>query len=255
LTDTTGIQADYVFSGVRDDAVSTNVNLTYNPATGINYPYTDRAHLQYPQFRNVTQFRPLGYSNLHSLQTAVTKRLSQNWQASATYTLSAYRQGFHSPAPDIPNLAADLGGVYGLGVGDQRHRAVFNGIWQLKYGLQLSGIYFFGSGERLATTYGSDARLTGDSRGNRLRPDGSIVPLNNFVGKPIHRVDMRLQKTLAVGPHIKAEGLLEVFNAFNHANYGAYVTQENNSQYGKPTQTPTINYAPRTAQLGFRLTF
>jgi outer membrane receptor protein involved in Fe transport len=255
LTSTTGLQVDYVFTGVRDDAVSTNVNLTYNPATGVNYPYTDRAHLQYPQFRNVTQYTPIGYSNLHSLQTAVTKRLSRNWQASGTYTLSAFRQGYHSPAPEVSNLAADLGAQYGLGAGDQRHRAVFNGIWQLKYGMQLSGIYFFGSGERLATTYGGDVRLTGDSRGNRLRPDGSIVPLNNFVGKPIHRVDVRLQKTLAVGPRFKADGLVEVFNAFNHANYGAYVTQENNSQYGRPTQTPTINYAPRTAQLGFRITF
>ena len=255
VTPTTGVQADYVFTGVRNDAVSTNVNLTYNQATGVNYPNTDRAHLLYPQFRNVTQYRPLGYSNLNSLQTAVTKRLSQNWQGSATYTLSTLRQGYHSPAPSIPNLAADLGAQYGLAAGDQRHRAVFNGIWQLKYGLQVSGIYFFGSGERLATTYGSDVRLTGDSRGNRLRPDGSIVPLNNFVGKPIHRVDMRLQKTLALGPRVKAEGLLEAFNIFNHANYGAYVTQENNSQYGQPTQTTTINYAPRTAQLGFRFTF
>jgi hypothetical protein len=155
----------------------------------------------------------------------------------------------------MSNLAPDLGPQYAYGAGDQRHRAVFNGIWQLKYGLQVSGIYFFGSGERLATTYGGDVRLTGDSRGNRLRPNGTIVPLNNFVGKPIHRVDMRLQKRLALGPRLRAEGLLEVFNIFNHANYGSYVTQENNAQYGQPTQNPGITYAPRTAQLGFRLTF
>ena len=30
----------------------------------------------------------------------------------------------------------------------------------------------------------------------RLRPDGTIVPRNGFVGDPIHRVDMRLQKKI-----------------------------------------------------------
>jgi hypothetical protein len=181
--------------------------------------------------------------------------MSNNWQASATYTLSYLRQGTRPFDSGISNLAADLGPQDGLGAGDQRHRAVFNGIWQLKYGLQVSGIYFFGSGERLATTYGGDVRLTGDSRGNRLRPNGTIVPLNNFVGKPIHRVDLRLLKRLDLGRRLKAEGLVELFNTFNHANYGSYVTQENNAQYGQPTQNPGITYAPRTAQLGFRLTF
>ena len=38
------------------------------------------------------------------------------------------------------------GAEYGLAITDQRHRAVFNGIWQMGYGFQLSGLYFFGSG-------------------------------------------------------------------------------------------------------------
>ena len=255
LHTTIGVQADYVFTGVRDDAMSKNVNLTYNPATGVNYPYTDRTRLRFPQYGNVTQYFPEGYSNYHALQTAIVKRMSGNWQAAGTYTLGYLRQGRISPAPEIPNLAPDLGAQYGLGTTDQRHRAVFNGIWQIKYGLQLSGIYFFGSGERLATTYGGDSRLTGDSRGNRLRPNGTIVPLNNFVGKAIHRVDMRVQKRMAIGPRLKVEGILEVFNVFDHANYGAYVTQENNARYGQPTQDPGLNYQPRMMQVGFRLAF
>ena len=54
---------------------------------------------------------------------------------------------------------------------------------------------------------------------------------------------------------MKAEGLIEVFNIFNHANYGSYVAQENNAQYGQPTQNPGITYAPRTAQVGSRVMF
>ena len=58
---------------------------------------------------------------------------------------------------------------------------MFNGIWQIKYGIQLSGIYFFGSGERLPTSYGGDLRRAGGN-GNQLRPDGTLVLRNDFVG-------------------------------------------------------------------------
>ena len=254
LNDVTAVQADYVFRGVRDDAVSRNLNLSYDPATGVNYPNNNRARLPYPQFSTVGQLFPDGYSNYHALQTAITRRLSNNWQASGTYTLAYFRDGYTSPAPEVPNLAPDLGPQYGLAVTDQRHRAVFNGIWQARYGIQLSGIYFFGSGERLPTAYGGDLRRAGGN-GNQLRPDGTLVPRNNFVGKPIHRVDMRVQKRLNLGPRAKLDGMLEIFNLFDHANYGAYITDESNRNYGQPTQTPGLTFGPRMLQLGFRVTF
>jgi len=253
LRSTTAVQADYVFNGVRDGLIPRNVNIGYNPATGVNYPNTDRARLPYPQFSNVTLEYPDGYSNYHALQTGITKRMSDNWQASGTYTLAVFRDGYASPAPEVPNLAPDLGAKYGLGVTDQRHRAVFNGIWRMRYGLQLSGVYFFGSGERLATVCGCGLRLgAGD---DTLRRDGTFVPRNNFVGKPIHRVDVRLQKSLTLGPRVRVDGMLDIFNAFDHANYGSYITTETNRNYGRPTQNPALNYAPRMLQLGFRATF
>ena len=254
LSEATAVQADYVYRGIRDDAVSRNLNLSYDPATGVNYPNNNRARLPYPQFSTVGQLFPDGYSNYHALQTAITRRLRNNWQGSATYTLAYFHDGYTSPAPEVPNLAPDLGPQYGLGVTDQRHRAVFNGIWQARYGIQLSGIYFFGSGERLPTSYGGDLRRAGGN-GNQLRPDGTLVARNNFVGKPIQRVDMRVQKRLTLEPRVKLDGMLEIFNVFDHANYGAYITEESNRNYGQPTQTPGLTYGPRMLQLGFRATF
>ena len=52
-----------------------------------------------------------------------------------------------------------------------------------------------------------------------------------------------------------SEGLLEVFNLFNHANYGSYVTQESNRHYGQPSFNSAIAYQPRMLQLGFRFRF
>ena len=96
-----------------------------------------------------------------------------------------------------------------LAAGDQRHRAVLNGIWDVGLGFQVSGVYFFGSGVRRSTTYGGDLRNVGGTAVSeqRLRPDGTIVPRNGFVGDPIHRVDMRLQKRFSLGGARSIAGL------------------------------------------------
>jgi hypothetical protein len=88
-----------------------------------------------------------------------------------------------------------------------------------------------------------------------LRPDGTIVPRNSLVGKPIHRVDLRVQRHVRLAGRATVDGLLEVFNLFNHANYGSYVTQESNRNYGRPSFNGNIAYQPRMLQLGFRFAF
>jgi hypothetical protein len=249
----TAVEVDYVFIGGRNEIFTRpNSNLTYDPITGVNYPFTDISRRPYPDYGLINQFRSEGWSNYHALSTAVTKRFSQRWQASGTYLLAAVRDAQSSPAPF--KVAPDLGGEYSLAATDQRHRAVFNGIWQAGYGFQLSGLYFFGSGERFANTYGGDLRLTGAS-GGRLRPDGTVVPRNSFVGKQLHRVDVRVLRRFPLGGRAGVDGIVEVFNAFNHANYGSYVIQESARNYGQPTGNLNVAYQPRMLQLGFRLTF
>ena len=189
-----------------------------------------------------------------------TKRFSHRWQGSATYTIARFMDsdprrdqwyigsdGLVARRPIGFPLARDMGGEYTLAGasagggfaqgGDQRHRAVVNGIWDIGRGLQLSGLYFFGSGERRRTNFGSDLRDEGSTIGAlwwRLRRDGTIISRKGLVGDPIHRVDMRLQKRLQFSERVQVFGIFEVFNLFNHANYGSYTTNENNANYGKP---------------------
>ena len=165
-------------------------------------------------------------------------------------------------------LVPDLGGEYGAAgswlaggfgqSGDQRHRAVLNGLWDVGGGVQLSGIYFFGSGERFVTITGVDRR--GEGGGGmapnlRLRADGSIMSRNDIVGEPIHRFDMRVQKRLPIAGRFAIDGMFEVFNLFNHANFGSYVINESSTEYGKPAFNGNVAYQPRMLQLGFRLAF
>src|SRR5262249_53000783 len=149
--------------------VRRNANLTYNPATGANYPWTDLSRRLHPEWAQVEQYFVGGWSNYHSLQMALTKRFSHRWQASGTYLLSGLWNAVPAPNVGFP-LAPDMGGDYSLAVSDQRHRASFNAIWEMPYGFQLSGLYLFGSGFRYMTTYGGDLRLVGSivNEGDRL---------------------------------------------------------------------------------------
>ena len=252
---TMAVSVDYLFNGGRKEPYGRNVNLTYNPATGANYPSSDVSRRLYPDYGVVNLILNEGHSNQHSLEATFRKRFSQRWQASLNYSLAKAWNATSAPIHDFP-LAPDMGGEYTLAVGDQRHRVVTNAVWDIGAGLQLSGIYFYGSGERAATSYGSDLRNVGVSGENRLRPDGTIVPRNNFVGAPIHRVDLRLQQSLPLfASRRRIEGIVEVFNLFDHANYGSYTTQENSAAYGLPQLNTNIAYAPRTVQLGFHVTF
>ncbi len=103
-----------------------------------------------------------GESEYQALLTQFTKRYSDRWQASATYTLSwLWNQDsfpFQGLQPVPFETQPDLGGEWGLSADDQRHRFVFNGIWQVGYGFQVSGVHFFSAGNRLSTNYGGDQR-------------------------------------------------------------------------------------------------
>jgi hypothetical protein len=220
-----------------------------------------------------------GYSNYHGTDVTFTKRFSNRWQATATYTLAYFKDGLPvrpqwylgsdgvmAQRPVGFQLAPDLGGDYGYAgssiaggfgqAGDQRHRAVLNAVWDLGLGFQVSGIYFYGSGERFATTTGQDRRDEGAAAASeqRLRADGSILPRTDIVGRPIHRMDSRLQKRFEVG-RLTLDGLVEVFNVFNHENFGSYVTNASSALYGAPSFNGNVAYQPRMFQLGFRVGF
>jgi hypothetical protein len=268
-------ESNFVFTGGRKEERRSNANLSYDPATGANYPYSNVGRRPFPEWGIVLAEIMDGRSNYRGWESSFTKRFSNRWQASATYTLSGFWDdgGIGGPAgpytivlhpgADIPTelvplgfpVAADLGPDYQLAASDQRHRATFNGIWDMGMGFQLSGLYFYGSGERLSTNYGADRRNVGRGGTGRLRPDGTITDRTALVGDPLHRVDIRLTKRQPIAGRATIDGMLEVFNLFNHENYGSYTTSESNARYGQPSFNANVAYQPRIVQLGFRLAF
>jgi hypothetical protein len=173
-------ESDYVYTRGRNEGWGhLNMNIAFNPATGVNYPYAangpNRALLPYPDWGIVALTQQNARSAYHGLVTTFTKRMSNRWQASATYTLAGFLnavgppfQGVTGSVPvEVPfELAQDLGGEWSFAEGDQRHRMVLNGIWQVGHGFQLSGIHYSSAGDRTANSYGGDLRISARVQSN-----------------------------------------------------------------------------------------
>ena len=105
------------------------------------------------------------------------------------------------------------------------------------------GSYFYGSGSHYNPT--SSTRPYSKPGTNRLNigapitipaavldrwegpaviATGTTWPRNALRGMPLHKVDMRVTKTITLVNNVNIELLGEVFNVFNRKNYGAYNT-------------------------------
>ena len=252
------LQADYIYrKGDHEKDTLDNINLAYDPATGVNYPYAasgpGRALLPYPQYGTMSMIPHNTRSRYEAIQTAFTKRMSQRWQASATYTLSWLWDAENQPFSGLNivpfKVAPDLGNNFTYGQDDQRHRFVFNGIWEVAHGLQVSGIHYFGAGHpgehelRRRSATGWQRRLhaaaaeRNDRRAQQLHPAGSEQDRHPpAAAHPAGRPELR--RPDRGGVQRVQHGELPL------------VTQESAANYNQPNTGQN-----RTAQLGFRVAF
>ena len=245
-----------------------SLNLAYSPATGLNYPFTDVSRRPIPGWATGRGSRVnTGRSNYRGLETAFNKRMSNHYRSRSptrwpdcgttirSHMPSTAQKGnraivVHDGTAAVQRSPPISAAKCGLATSDQRHRAVFNGIFELPKGFLVSGLYFYGSGARFAPTSGGDRRGIGSATGSRLRADGSLVPRNSFVGNPIHRVDLRGVEDVPAGWPDEDRGFADSFNLFNHENYNAYTLVETSPLYGKGSDGTLA----RRLQLGFRVT-
>jgi len=283
------LATDFVYTKSKDVVSIMDANLAYNPATGANYPFTDLTRRPVRGWGAVNQnvMQPNGPTS-YALQMELTKRMADHWRLSATYLLQfdyenqyaainrdkGCKYPITNPSPGVFTCDAPMT-LHPLLVderflnGDQRNRATVNGIWELPAGFQLSGLYFFADNGKLTSTSGLDvlglgssatASLVGTNAGitgsaNRLRRDGTLIARNSFDRTNLHRVDVRVQKRFKLNGRMTLDGIAEVFNMFNHANYNAFVTNEAAVNFRQPQYDSNIAFQPRTMQFGFRTTF
>jgi hypothetical protein len=252
---TMALEADYVYTQGRfEKDVLDNMNLLFDEATGVNRNFNVRSNRPYPDWGVISMNVHTAKSAYHGLVTGFTKRFSNRWQASATYTLSGFWSSdsrpfsglFMVPFPTAP----DLGGEWGLAEEDQRHRAVLSGIWQVGRGFQVSGFHYLGTGNRELSNYGGDLRNTGAAFSGRLRPDGTIVPRNSIISPPQNVTSLRAQQRIPLPGRLSLDAIAEVFNVFDRPNWTIGTEESQRAQY-----LQHINAQYRSAQFGFRVTF
>lgn len=165
-------------------------------------------------------------------------------------------------------------GEWARSVEFQRHTLRTYAIYQLPWRISLSGSYFYGSGNPFQTTIAATPfGIPSNNRYNSLAPitvpasvadrydgttvicTGCVVPRNALLGLPLHKVDFRVNKEIVLVGSYKVSLIAEVFNVFNHKNYGSYVTQVNNARFGQPAANTGNSYQARRAQLAVHMTF
>jgi hypothetical protein len=270
-----GVEADLVHWKWYNDTRTRDVNLFYDPVTGYNRnPAQGRPNAAYDQ---INWFESTGTQDNLGLATGFTRRFNQRFQAGATYTLLFYKRedgdiGYVNGTAN--NQFDSTRGEWARATDFQRNTVRLHATLQLPRDVTTSAVFFYGSGVYYQTTIATAPfGKPGQNRLNigapivipeavRDRFEGpavigtnEVVPRNALRGFPLHKVDLRLSKRLKLHGNVAVTGLAEVFNLFNHDNYGNYTGQVDSARFGQPAASSGNAYVPRSGQLGFRIEF
>ena len=265
----TGLAVDLVGWHWYNDRIQTDPNTFFDPATGYSKSPAVAGRPN-PAYANIIYYTSNGYRNYLAMPAALTRRMSNKLQAGLNYTLMFfYNDTAGANNGGSPNNNYDpVAGEYGRSLEFQRHTLRTYAIYQLPWRITISGTYFYGSGNPFQSTIASvPFGIPGNNRFNNLAPitipasmvsrfdgpavicTGCVVPRDALWGLPLHKVDLRLNKEVALVGSSRVSLIAEVFNVFNHANYGSYVTQVSSPRFGLPVANTGNGYAPRRAQL------
>ena len=248
-----------------------DINLFFDPDTGYNKPPGDGR--PNPEYAEVRQFNTTGTRNYMALANSFTRRLQNNFQAGASYTLIFYWNE-DSTSRSSANNAFDPDDEWSRDRNFQRHTLRTYATYHLPAQFSVSGVYFYGSGNYYRTEIatrpfgrstrsrfnaGAPITIPADMldrfEGPSVIGTGELVPRHALQGTPLHRVDVRLTKDITLGGGARLSLIAEVFNLFNHENFGDYVRQIDRSSFGTPRASALNAYAPRRGQLAVHLRF
>jgi hypothetical protein len=216
---------------------------------------------------NITQVESTGFSRYHALWMSARQRLSRGLQFDASYTLaksldtnSLNSSGFAvQDGYDIPNQ-------YGLSDFDARHRFVLSATYELPFtghvllrGWQVAAIVQSQSGNPVNLVT-SNSTLNGTP--NTVRPDlvgplriiGSVgewfdttavaevdrfgnLGRNVVIGPSFHNTDLSVVKKLQPTRRVVVQVRVDVFDLFNHPNFGPPGNIVGSPTFGKITRT------------------
>jgi hypothetical protein len=273
LSDVLGIEADLVYSREFDMARGRDINLFYNPDTGYNLDPAKFGRPD-PKFGQVTWYESTGRGDYLALSSGLTRRLRNKLQVGVTDTVMFFKRDDTTSFGVAANNPFDLDADFARSTDFQRNTVHAYAMYGLPWGVSISSAFSYGSGNYYPTTVsGRPYNKPGTNRLNIGAPivipgavldrfdgpavigTGQVVPRNALKGFPLYKVDLRVTKTTRLAGSVRLSLQAEVFNLFDHANFGAYNGVVNTPDFGAPRQMAGNAYAPRTGQLGVRVEF
>jgi outer membrane receptor protein involved in Fe transport len=248
--------------------ISRNINQPINGVRPFPTVSTSSAIRPGATLNNIVQIEGTANSSYNALWLTATKRLSRGLQFNASYTFSkSIDYNSLNSQGVIVQDSYNLRDSRGLSDYDARHRFVISGLYELpfrgnqfKEGWQLSSIVQLQSGNPV-NIVANNATFTGTN--NTVRPDVTgpiailgtpnrwfdtapfIVPVNRFgslgrnvvIGPGFNNVDFSVIKRTNLSETQLIEFRWEVFDAFNHANFGQPGRVVGSANFGQITNT------------------
>ena len=154
------------------------------------------------------------------------------------------------------NNPFNLEDEYAVAQNDQRHRLVSNATAYLPWDINVSAILFVGSPRPI--NIGTSLDPFGSGTGRWLNANGDVLPKNG--ARALYwdkKLDLRVVKTVQIRSRANLQGMVDVFNVFNTANYdpSQYGSQFGTRTYLQPAFSSNLFYQPRMLQVGIRVTY
>ncbi len=120
----------------------------------------------------------------------------------------------------------------------------------------MSAILFLGSPRPI--NIGTSLDPFGSGTGRWLNANGDVLPKDG--ARTLYwdkKIDLRFVKNIKIASRPNLQGMLDIFNVFNTANYdpSQYGTQFGSKTYLQPGFSSNLFYQPRMLQVGVRLTY
>lgn len=248
--------------------ISRNLNQPINGVRPFARLSTSDPFLPNAVLNNIVQIESTGNSSYNALWLTANKRFGRGFQFNASYTLSKSidYNSLNSQGVVVQD-SYNLRNSRGLSDFDARHRFVFSGLYELPFrgnrfveGWQLSSIVQSQSGNPVNIVV-NNAAFTGIN--NTVRPDVTgpieilgtpnrwfditpfVVPVGRFgnlgrnvvIGPGFNNTDFSVIKRTMLTETQLIEFRWEVFDLFNHANFGQPGRVVGTANFGQITNT------------------
>jgi len=174
-----------------------------------------------------------------SVEVTLDKRRSANWSLNSGFGYT-WMHDYPLGYPNSPNAPFD----------EDRRMYSFkaSGTYSLPFDILLSGVYRFQAGANYARTLSvsAPASCACTFTQNNL----PVTKFNEFANDSVSLVDLRVEKTVNLGNLAKLRVFLDGYNVPN-----AYAAETISVATGPTFQRPTAILAPRTAKVGFRVSW